>query len=159
MNQKSGLTLDDYKTIFSNNSKDVNKIFEQNAEVFYNMEQKYNINGLFVAAIGIHESAWGTSSIAQNKKNLFGYGAYDSDPYNMSYMFTEYADGIEVVAKMLAKYYINPAGTEISEGETAVASYYNGSTIKAVNVRYASDQEWNIKVFNIMKSLYDKIAP
>ena len=60
---------------------------------------------------------------------------------------------------MLAKYYINPAGTEISEGETAVASYYNGSTIKAVNVRYASDQEWNIKVFNIMKSLYDKIAP
>lgn len=159
MNQKSGLTLEDYKTIFSNNSSDVNKIFEQNAEVFYNMEEKYNINGLFLAAIGIHESAWGTSAIAQNKRNLFGYGSYDSDPYNMSYMFNEYADGIELVAKMLTKYYINPAGTDIYEGEQAVASYYNGSTIKAVNIRYASDPDWNVKVYNTMKALYDKIAP
>lgn len=159
MNQKSGLTLDDYKKIFSNNSRDTYKIFEQNAENFYNAEQKYNVNGLFVAAIGVHESAWGTSTISRNKNNLFGYGAYDSDPYNSSVNFDGYASGINTVAKMLSKYYLNPAGTSISDDDVAVGSFYNGSTAKGVNVRYASDPDWATKVYNTMKSLYDKIAP
>ncbi len=159
MNRKSGFNLLDYQIALSDNSGDRYKIFEQNAEVFYNMEQKYNVNGFFLAAIGIHESAWGTSTIAQNKKNLFGYGSYDSDPYNMSYSFGNFSDGIELVAKMLVKYYLNPAGTTIYNNEIAVGSYYNGSTIKAVNVRYASDPEWNTKVYNTMKRLYDKITP
>ena len=159
MNRKSGFNLLDFKMALSDNSGDRYKIFEQNADVFYNMEQKYNVNGFFLAAIGIHESAWGTSTIAQNKKNLFGYGSYDSDPYNMSYSFNNFSDGIELVAKMLVKYYLNPAGTTIYNNELAVGSYYNGSTIKAVNVRYASDPEWNTKVYNTMKRLYDKITP
>ena len=29
--------------------------FEENAEVFFEIEQQYNVNGLFIAAIGIHE--------------------------------------------------------------------------------------------------------
>ena len=41
------------------------------------MEKKYNINGIFLASMAIHESGWGTSQIAQDKKNLFGYGSYD----------------------------------------------------------------------------------
>ena len=159
MNEKTGLTLDDYKEIFSNNSRDTRKIFEQNAETFYNVEQKYNINGLFVASIGIHESAWGNSTIAQNKNNLFGYGSYDSDPYNMSFSFDTYSKGIETVAQVLVKYYLNPFGTDIYDGQKAIGSYYNGNTIKAVNTRYASDPDWNVKVFNTMKSLYNKIAP
>ena len=159
MNEKTGLTLDDYKEIFSNNSRDTRKIFEQNAETFYNVEQKYNINGLFVAAIGIHESAWGNSTIAQNKNNLFGYGSYDSDPYNMSFSIDTYSKGIETVAQVLVKYYLNPFGTSIYDGQKAIGSYYNGNTIKAVNTRYASDPDWNVKVFNTMKSLYNKIAP
>ena len=61
---------------------------EQNAQYFYYVEKQYNINGLFVAAIGIHESNWGTSKIAKDKKNLFGYGAYDSNPYNGAYQFS-----------------------------------------------------------------------
>ena len=48
------------------------------------MEQKYKVNGLFVAAIGIHESSWGTSTIAQEKRNLFGYGSYDASAYESS---------------------------------------------------------------------------
>lgn len=159
INTPSGLTLDDFKTVFSNNSEDRNKVFEENYEVFYNMEQKYGINGLFLASIGIHESNWGLSTIAQNKKNLFGYGSYDSDPYNMSYTFETYEYGIDLVAKMLTKYYINAPGTAIFDNQEAVGSYYNGSTIEAVNIRYASDTEWHTKVFNIMKSLYSKIAP
>ena len=138
VNEKSGLAKTDFYYVLSNNSSDVNHIFDTNAGVFYNCEEKYNINGMFLAAIGIHESGWGTSTISKNKKNLFGYGAYDSDPYNMSYSFDSYEEGIELVARMLVKYYINPPGTPIYDGQTAKASYYSGLTIRAVNTKYAS---------------------
>ena len=157
VNKASGLTLEDFKKALSNNPKDVNKIFENNAEAFFNAEQKYNVNGLFIAAIGINESAWGTSNIAQTKKNLFGYGAYDRDPYNSSYTFENYEDGIDLVTKVMAKYYLNPAGTKIYGDEMASGKYYNGPTIAAVNMRYASDTEWAKKVYSYMELLYNKL--
>ena len=157
VNKASGLTLEDFKKALSNNPKDVNKIFENNAAAFYNAEQKYNVNGIFIAAIGINESGWGTSNIALTKKNLFGYGAYDSDPYNSSYTFENYEDGIDLVTKVMAKYYLNPAGTKIFGDEMASGKYYNGPTIAAVNMRYASDTEWAKKVYTYMEYLYNKL--
>lgn len=157
LNKPSGLTRDDFIKIFKDNANDRYKIFEENAEVFYEIEGKYNINGVFVAAIGIHESNWGTSNIAVDKKNLFGYGSYDSDPYNGSYIFESYKYGIETVAKTLVKNYLNPAGTSIYDGETATGAYYNGPNIEAVNVRYASDQNWSNRIFEIMTYLYGKL--
>jgi flagellum-specific peptidoglycan hydrolase FlgJ len=157
VNKSSGLTLDDFKKVLSGNSNDVNKIFEDNAEAFYNADRKYNINGIFLAGIAINESGWGTSNIANTKKNLFGYGSYDSDPYNSSYTFEDYSDGIDVVAKVLAKYYVNPSGTEIYDGEVATGKYYNGSTVKAVNIKYATDTEWASKVYSYMEYLYNRL--
>ena len=157
VNKASGLTLEDFKKALSNNPKDVNKIFENNAAAFYNAEQKYNVNGLFIAAIGINESAWGTSNIALTKKNLFGYGAFDRDPYNLSYTFENYEDGIDLVTKVMAKYYLNPAGTKLFGDEMASGKYYNGPTIAAVNMRYASDTEWAKKVYSYMEYLYNKL--
>lgn len=157
LNKPSGLTLDDFKRILSGNSQDRNKVFEQNAIYFYEAEQKYNINGVFLAAVGIHESQWGTSNIANDKKNLFGYGAYDSDAYGSSYTFATYQEGIDLVAKIFVKYYINPAGTPIYDGEIAQAKYYNGPTVSGINIRYASDPEWHTKVFSIMEDLYQKL--
>lgn len=157
LNKPSGLTLNDYKKIFTGISSDTNKIFQNNYAVFYNMEKKYNINGIFLASMAIHESGWGTSQIASDKKNLFGYGSYDETPYESSYDFSDYSEGIETVAKSLAKYYLNPAGTKISGGETAAAWYYNGPTLEGVNTRYASDKEWHKKVYSYMELLYNKL--
>lgn len=100
-----------------------------------------------------------TSTIALNKYNLFGYGAYDSDPYNMSLNFDDYEDGINTVAKALVKYYLNVPGSSIFDNQSAVGSYYNGPTVAGVNVRYASDKEWHNKVYSYMVKLYSKIAP
>lgn len=157
LNKTSGLTLADYKKIFTGLSNDTNKIFENNYQVFYNMEKKYNINGIFLASMAIHESAWGTSQIAKDKNNLFGYGSYDSTPYESSYEFTNYAEGIETVAKSLVKYYLNPSGTKIYDGETAAGWYYNGPTLSGVNTRYATDPDWHTKVFNYMQMLYNRL--
>ncbi len=157
LNKPSGLTLNDYKKIFTGISSDTNKIFQNNYSVFYNMEKKYNVNGIFLASMAIHESGWGTSQIASDKKNLFGYGSYDETPYESSYDFSDYSEGIETVAKSLAKYYLNPSGTKISGGETAAAWYYNGPTLEGVNTRYASDKEWHKKVFSYMELLYNRL--
>ena len=157
LNEPSGLTLNDYKKIFTGLSNDKNNIFQDNYQVFYNMEKKYNLNGIFLASMAIHESAWGTSQIAQDKKDLFGYGAYDDTPYDSSYEFSTYSEGIETVAKSLVKYYLNPAGTKIYDGETAAGWYYNGPTLEGVNTRYASDKDWHTKVFSYMDMLYNRL--
>ena len=157
LNESTNLTYNDYKRVLSGIFADRNHIIEDNAEVFYNMDKKYNINGIFLAAIAIHESGWGTSKIANDKMNLFGYGAYDSSPYESSNYFETYADGIETVAKALVKYYINEQGTPIYDSEIAKGSYYNGSTIADVNERYASDKEWHNKIYKYMEFLYNRL--
>jgi beta-N-acetylglucosaminidase len=157
LNKSSGLTLNDYKTIFTGLSNDIYGVFESNYQVFYNMDKQYNINGIFLAALAIHESSWGTSEIAQDKKNLFGYGSYDETPYSSSFEFETYEEGIETVAKSLVKYYINPVGTKIYDGETASAWYYNGPTLEGVNTRYASDSTWYTKVYSYMETLYNRL--
>ena len=156
LNKPSGLSLEQFKKVLSD-SKDVNNVFSQNAEYFYYIEQQYNINGIFVAAVGIHESGWGTSKISQNKKNLFGYGAYDSSPYSSSYSFSTYSEGIDLIARVLVKHYLNPKGTAIYGSETATGKYYNGNTVSAVNQKYATDKNWANKVYSYMEYLYSKL--
>ena len=157
LSMPSGLTLSDYKTVLSNNLSDKNKIFEQNAEIFYKAEQKYKVNGIFIAAVGIHESAWGTSRIANDKNNLFGFTAYDSDPYNSATSFDTYENAINKVAETLSTKYLHVAGTKIGDDLIATGTYFNGTTAKSVNTRYASDQGWADKVFNYMQYLYNKL--
>lgn len=157
LNKSSGLSLEQFKNIFKNDSNDKNKVFQNNAQYFYYAEKQYNINGIFIAAVGIHESGWGTSKISQNKNNLFGYGAYDSSAYDSSYHFNSYAEGIDLIARVFTKYYLNPAGTKIYAGEVASGKYYNGSTLSAVNKRYATDTNWANGVYKWMNYLYHKL--
>lgn len=156
LNKPSGFTIEQFKKALTD-SKDKNKIFENNAEYFYYIEDEYQINGIFIAALGIHESAWGTSSLAKNKYNLFGYGAYDSNPYNGAYTFESYSESIDLLARVMVKYYINPSGTKIYDGQVASGKYYSGSTLNAVNKKYATDNSWANGVFKHMQYLYSKI--
>lgn len=157
LNVKSGLSLDDYKRILADEPRDVNKVIYSNAEAFYNAEQKYNVNGLLLVAMAIHESGWGTSAISLDKRNLFGYGAYDNDAYNSAYTFDTYAEGIEFVAKILAKAYLNPAGMTLSDGDTTTGRYYSSPTLTGINTRYSTDPNWCTKVFSYMTYFYDKL--
>lgn len=157
LSKPSGFSLEQFKKVLSNNNQDKNKVLENNAEYFYYIEQQYGINGVFVAAIGIHESAWGTSKIARDKKNLFGYGAYDMSAYSSAYSYNGYAAGIDMIARVLVKHYLNPKGTSIYDGEKATGRFYNGKTLTAVNKRYATDKNWSSSVYKWMQYLYKKL--
>ena len=156
LNQPSGLSLEQFKKVLTD-SKDKNNIFANNAQYFYYIEKQYNINGIFVAAVGIHESGWGTSKISLEKKNLFGYGAYDSSPYNSAYHFSDYSESIDLLARVFVKYYLNPKGTSIYGGEVATGSYYYGATLTGVNTKYATDKNWANRVYQHMQYLYNKL--
>ena len=156
LNKPSGLTLEQFKKVLKDD-KDKNKIFENNAKYFYYIEKQYNINGIFVAAVGIHESAWGTSKISLDKNNLFGYGAYDSNPYNGAYNFSNCSESIDLISRVFVKYYLNPQGTKIYDGEIANGKYYNGATLSGVNKKYATDKNWANGVYKHMQYLYNKL--
>lgn len=47
----SGLSLEQFKKVLSNDSNDKNNVFGKNAEYFYYIEKQYNVNGIFVAAV------------------------------------------------------------------------------------------------------------
>ena len=157
LNTPSGLSLEQFKKIFDNEEKDTRGVFKDNAQYLYYIEKQYNINGVFVAAVGIHESAWASSKISINKNNLFGYGAYDSSPYSSAYNFANYSESIDLLARVFVKYYLNPAGTKIYEGEVASGKYYNGPTLQGVNTRYATDKNWANSVYKWMEYLYNRL--
>lgn len=157
LNKPSGLTLQQFEKIFENEKRDKNGVFKENAMYFYYVEKVYGINGVFVAAIGIHESGWGTSRIATNKKNLFGYGAYDMNAYSSAYKYDGYVAGIDMIARVLMKNYLNPKGTSIYNGEIANGKYYNGNTVSGVNKKYATDKNWANSVYTWMKYLYNRL--
>ncbi len=156
LNEPSGLSLNQFKKVLTD-SKDTKKVMINNAQYFYYIESQYKINGVFVASMAIHESAWGTSKIANDKKNLFGYGAYDSGPYNGAYNFSEYSECIDLIARVLVKHYLNPSGTKIYGNEVATGKYYSTPTLEGVNSKYASDKGWANKVFQYMQYLYEKL--
>ena len=157
LSKPSGFSLEQFRQALQNNSSDVNNIFTENADYFYYAEQEYGLNGIFLAAVAIHESGWGTSNIAVQKNNLFGYMAYDSNSYYSAKTFSSYAEGIDLLARVFVKYYLNPAGTEIYGGNIAEGKYYNGSTLQGVNTKYASDSSWATKVYSVMKTLYNSL--
>jgi len=157
MNEPSDFSIEQFKQVLENDPYDQNDVFTENAEYFYYAEKQYDINGIFLAAIAIHESGWGTSRIANDKNNLFGYGAVDSNPYGGAYSFETYSEGIDLLARVLKKYYLNPEGTTVYGADVANGKFYNGPTLSAVNKIYASDKNWANGVFKWMSYLYNKL--
>ena len=106
---------------------------------FIDAQNQYGVNAQYLMAHAIHETGWGTSKIMHDKHNLFGYHAYDSDPYGSASYFPSIKDSIVFEAYIVRKNYLTPGG-----------AYYNGPNLDGMNVRYATDPDWAEKISNIM---------
>jgi len=95
----------------------------------------YGINPLLLIAMSKHETGNGTSELFLNKNNLFGFNAYDYDPYNEAKDFKTPADSINTVAKHLKENYLSTDG-----------AYYKGISTDAIGISYATDPDWSKKV-------------
>ncbi len=131
VSKPSGVTVEDLKKVTSHGLVGLEKDFWQ-------AEQDYGINCLFVMAIAAIESGNGTINGVGN--NMFGWGG--------GYIkFSSKAEGIDVVARGLARNYLTPG-----------AGLYSGNRISDVNKRYASSSTWDDKVASKMVSYYSTIS-
>jgi beta-N-acetylglucosaminidase len=111
---------------------------------FMNAENTYHVSARYFVAHAILESAWGTSAIAHDKHNLFGYGADDANPYGDAVSFPSFDACIQFVAQKVAKNYLSPSG-----------AFYHGPTLRGMNVDYASDPLWAAKIARIANTVPD----
>ena len=100
--------------------------------IFKEVEEMYGVNALSMFSLAKTESASGTSKLALEKNNLFGYGAYDSCPFDCARSYSSIKDSI-----------IDYAKNYLGSYATAGASYYFGSHQGTKGsgraVKYASD--------------------
>lgn len=108
---------------------------------FVEAQNRYGANALLVMAMGIHESAYGTSNFAINRNNLFGVGAVDSDP-GQAATFPSIREGIMEQGNMLSWIYMD-------SDYASSRNYYGanlGNKASGMNVKYASDPFWGEKI-------------
>lgn len=136
---KSKYTAQDYNKMLSGTSlQGLGETFKECDDI--------GINSLFIVALACHESNYGNSALSRDKNNIFGFMAYDRDPYNSAKSFSTKSECIRYVSKFLCDNYLNENGR-----------YFNGYTIASINVKYASDSRWSDKVYTIMQNLPKKI--
>ncbi|WP_243388549.1 PA14 domain-containing protein [Bacillus kexueae] len=106
-------------------------------------QKKYGVNALYLVAHSLVESNWGRSNIAKYKHNLFGFGAYDSCPFECAYYFPSFTESIYYTAYYIRTNYLDSNG-----------KWYGGSpTLKGMNVRYATDLDWAEKIAGLMQRI------
>ncbi|WP_242220717.1 SH3 domain-containing protein [Bacillus cereus group sp. BfR-BA-01380] len=115
-------------------------------QYFVKAEQKYNLNAGYLLSHAILESGWGKSRIAQDKKNLFGFRAVDSNPYNGATAFKTWEEGINFCASYIDQNYLNPNGWTYNGGNL-------GDKSQGMNVMYASDENWGQQIASLMNRL------
>ncbi|MDG4658375.1 SH3 domain-containing protein, partial [Ectobacillus antri] len=113
---------------------------------FIEAANKYNMNAAYLLSHAIVESAWGTSRIAREKNNLFGFKAVDSNPYEGAASFATLQEGIDYCAGYIHRNYLTPD-----------AKFYNGAFLgdkaRGMNVLYASDSNWSRNISSVMHRL------
>ncbi len=109
---------------------------------FMRAEQTYHVSARYFVAHAILESDWGASAIAQDKHNLFGFNADDSNPYGDASTFPSFDACIQYVANFIAANYLSPRGP-----------FYHGPTLHGMNVDYASDPNWAYKIASIARTI------
>lgn len=114
---------------------------------FVKYQNTYGVNALLSLSVAANESGWGTSSISQNKNNLFGLNAVDSSPGTSA---NTYASVDECIRQFMGNYmsakYLNPAQWQYYGG-------FLGNKASGINVKYASDPYWGEKAAAIAWTL------
>ncbi|WP_158413663.1 peptidoglycan hydrolase [Haladaptatus cibarius] len=107
------------------------------------------INPVYMVAHAAWESDWGTSNIAQDKNNIYGWKAYDNCPYSCAESFSTKSECIQAVMPVIRDEYLTPGGDH----------YYSsyGPTLRGMNQDYATDISWAEGIRDVMNSLADHI--
>ncbi|MBX5437225.1 MAG: peptidoglycan-binding protein [Alicyclobacillaceae bacterium] len=110
--------------------------------VFIQAQNLYGVNANYLVSHAILETGWGKSQIARAKNNLFGYGAFDSNPGVDAGTFPSDAYAILFEAWEVRQNYLTPG-----------SSLYVSPTLAGMNVHYATDPHWAASIGALMGQL------
>jgi hypothetical protein len=115
---------------------------------FMKAERKEGLNARYFLAHAMLESGWGTSDIARFKRNLFGYNAYDRNPWKHASRFRTFQKGIATVAARVHDRYLRRTGRW----------WYGFTTLRGMNRYYASDPRWADKIARIANQIDRRVV-
>ena len=104
--------------------------------------QDAGVNGIFLLAVIMHESGYGTSNLARESNNLGGI----SDGNGGHRRFDRKSACVEYMAGLLATHYLDPEG-----------KWYRGGTVAGVGRVYAGDPDWYKKVGAFMVKIQNEL--
>lgn len=138
----SNLTAQDFNNIaidaMGKTSYETSK-FKDIGNALVTNQNKYSVNAMLMLGVAANESNWGRSDLAMDKNNLFGHGAYDSNPYYGANGYDSPAHSVQYHAE----YFISRGYLDYEDWR------FNGPHLgdkeSGINVRYASDPYWGEK--------------
>ena len=122
-------------------------------DIFIKYQNTYGVNALMAASFAALESGWGKSSIAQNKNNLFGLNAVDSNPSIAADTFESVDSCIkDFTSNWMSKRYLNANYTSLFRGG------YFGDKGSGIFGKYSSDPYEGEKCASIAENMDAGIA-
>lgn len=138
----SSYSANELNNIINQHASKASKMYNKGSQ-FVSNQNTYGVNALLMTGVGALESAWGTSSISQQKNNLFGLNAVDSSPGTSADRFSS----VNVCIKDFAETYMSKrylrAGWDFYHGG------FLGNKASGMNVSYASDAYWGEKIASL----------
>ncbi len=121
-------------------------------DAFYEYQQVFGSNAMMMLALSMNESAFGRSSLAYTRNNLFGHAAYDSDVEKNASRYFSVANSIYSHAKnYVSTSYLNPNKFQYHGG-------FFGDKASGMNVSYASDPYWGEKAAQFYAQLDEQFG-
>jgi len=113
---------------------------------FLQAQQDYGVDAAYLAGHAFQETgtagSWTANSIPVLKNNVFGYGAYTSNPAAAAY-FPSTGYAIEFEGWYVRQNYLTPGASY----------YYNWPTLDGMNKNYATDSNWSSDIAEYMDDL------
>ena len=119
------------------------------ASAFYDVEQNYGVNSIFLISLVREESGNGTSDYAIYRNNVGGVRNSDGSYRH----FNSQYESVDYIGRLIKKHYLTPH--QFINGEE-VGLYYNGTSIWNVNIKYCEGTEWAEKLNKIAYETLEK---
>lgn len=134
--------LNNYVNKMTSNSSSKMKNMGQ---YFIQYQNEYGSNALLMFGVAANESAWGNSSIAQAKNNLFGHAAYDASAGTSANGY--YSPQLSIYSH--ARYFVSEGYLDPLDYSGRYYGAHLGDKASGMNVKYASDPYWGEKAAEI----------
>ena len=135
LSEESNLTKNEIRELLKGSELEVL------ADKYHEMEEKYDVNAIFLMALNMEESGHGTSYLAQAQNNLGGV----KNRYGDFATFNSWSESLDYIANLISSEYLHPEG-----------SYYNGTSIYGVNIKYCEGNQWAHNLNKIANEIVNK---